>query len=105
MSIHNAHKERLVDMFLRGESVTDLSAFYAVPRRAIEAVLREAIVGLAKIAANVRNDTNEAPKEQPPELICEHCGQPDPNQDHFDAWTDDLPQGGWCCEAPKERQV
>ena len=51
MSLPNEHKERLVNMFLRGESVTDLSAFYAVTRTAVEDVLREAIVQLATLAA------------------------------------------------------
>lgn len=64
MSIGTEHKERLVNMFLRGESVTDLSAFYAVTRSSVEDVLREAIHGLSKLAANVRNDTNEPAKEQ-----------------------------------------
>ena len=51
MSLTNEHKERLVNMFLRGESVTDLSAFYAVQRQSVEDVLREAIVQLSKLAA------------------------------------------------------
>ena len=51
MSLTNEHKERLVTMFLRGESVTDLSAFYAVTRTAVEDVLREAVVQLAKLAS------------------------------------------------------
>ena len=49
MSINNEHKERLVNQFLRGESVTDLSAFYAVTRTSVEDVLREAIVQLAQL--------------------------------------------------------
>ena len=51
MSLGNDHKERLVNAFLRGKSVTDLSAFYAVPRVSIEDVLREAIMQLSKLAA------------------------------------------------------
>lgn len=43
------HKERLVKAFLRGESVTDLSAFYAVKRGTVEDVLRESILGLAAL--------------------------------------------------------
>lgn len=49
MSIDAEHKERLVRAFLSGESVTDLSAFYAVTRSAIENVLRESIMGLAAL--------------------------------------------------------
>jgi hypothetical protein len=65
MSLGNEHKERLVNAFLRGQSVTDLSAFYAVTRTNVEDVLREAITQLATLAAgNVRNDTNEPAKEQ-----------------------------------------
>ena len=66
MSVDNEHKERCVNMFLRGESVTDLSAFYAVTRTAVEDVLREAIQQLATLATaeKGRHDTNEAPKEQ-----------------------------------------
>lgn len=47
--IGTEHKERLVNMFLRGESVTDLSAFYACQRVLVEDVLREAIIGLARL--------------------------------------------------------
>lgn len=42
-------KEHLVQQFLRGQSVTDLSAFYAVQRRSVEDVLRESILGLAAL--------------------------------------------------------
>lgn len=49
MSIGTEHKERLVNAFLRGESVTDLSAFYACQRGTVEDVIREAIVGLARL--------------------------------------------------------
>lgn len=49
MSIGTEHKERLVNQFLRGDSVTDLSAFYACQRGTVEDVLREAIVGLARL--------------------------------------------------------
>lgn len=49
MSIANEHKERAVQAFLRGESVTDLSAFYAVTRTSVEDVLRESIAGLAAL--------------------------------------------------------
>lgn len=51
MSINTEHKERLVNMFLRGQSVTDLSAFYAVQRVSVEDVIREAITQLATLAA------------------------------------------------------
>lgn len=54
MSLGNEHKERLVNMFLRGESVTDLSAFYAVHRATVENVLREAITQLAALAAKTK---------------------------------------------------
>lgn len=60
MSLGNAHKERLVNAFLRGESVTDLSAFYAVTRQSVEDVLREAIHGLSTLAAG----HSEPAKEQ-----------------------------------------
>ena len=60
MSLGNEHKDRLVTMFLRGRSVTDLSAFYAVTRTAVEDVIREAIQQLATLAtAHVRHDTKE----------------------------------------------
>ena len=49
VSIGTEHKERLVNMFLRGESVADVSAFYACQRGTVEDVLREAIVGLARL--------------------------------------------------------
>lgn len=55
MSINTEHKERLVNMFLRGESVTDLSAFYAVTRTTVEIVLREAIIGLARLNQQLAN--------------------------------------------------
>lgn len=42
-------KEALVTAFLRGESVTDLSAFFAVTRSTIENVLRESILGLSAL--------------------------------------------------------
>ena len=47
--IGTEHKERLVNAFLQGESVTDLSAFFACKRGLVEDVLREAIVGLARL--------------------------------------------------------
>ena len=49
MSIDTEHKERLVNQFLRGQSITDLSAFYAVTRTSVEDVLRESITGLAAL--------------------------------------------------------
>ena len=49
MSIATEHKERLVRAFLTGESVTDLSAFYATTRSSVEEVLRESITGLAAL--------------------------------------------------------
>lgn len=49
VSIDTLHKERLVRAFLKGESVTDLSAFYACQRVSIEDVLRESITGLAAL--------------------------------------------------------
>lgn len=42
-------KEALVNAFLRGESVTDLSAYFAVTRSTVEDVLRESIMGLAAL--------------------------------------------------------
>lgn len=54
MSLTTEHKERLVAMFLRGESVTDISAFYAVQRRVVENVLREAIHGLSKLISSAQ---------------------------------------------------
>lgn len=60
MSIGTEHKERLVNMFLRGDSVTDISAFYAVQRSLVEDVLREAIVGLARLNQSL------AGKSEPP---------------------------------------
>ncbi len=36
-------------MFLEGKSVTDISAFYQCGRKQIEDILRESIVGLAKL--------------------------------------------------------
>ncbi len=48
-------KERLVNAFLRGESVTDLSAFYAVYKASIEDVLREAILGLSRLNQRLAN--------------------------------------------------
>ena len=74
MSLNNEHKERLVNMFLRGQSVTDLSAFYAVQRRSVEDVLREAIYGLARL-----NQSLAAPN--PSEL------EPTSNNGHSDAET------------------
>lgn len=56
------HKEALVTAFLRGESVTDLSAFFAVVRGTVEDVIREAIIGLSKLKApnqDVRDAKNE----------------------------------------------
>ena len=69
MSIGTEHKERLVNQFLRGESVTDLSAFYAVTRTTVEDVLREAIVGLARL-----NQSLADPKslELEPKVIIGH---------------------------------
>lgn len=111
-------KERLVNAFLRGESVTDLSAFYAVYKASVEDVLREAILGLSRLNQSLAAQPFQAPPQREsmdglvqvtvndsrsidiPGPPCEHCGQPDPHQDHFDAWTADLPQGGWTCEAP-----
>lgn len=43
----SVEKETLVRQFLRGESVTDLSAFHAMTRTHVEDVLRESISGLA----------------------------------------------------------
>ena len=60
--IGTEHKERLVNQFLRGDSVTDLSAFYACQRGTVEEVLREAIVGLARLNQALQAPVDDTPK-------------------------------------------
>ena len=65
MSLRTEDKEPLVTMFLRGESVTDISAFFAVTRTTVEQVLREAIQQLARLATTVyQMNTVDPSKEQ-----------------------------------------
>lgn len=49
MSFLQPDKPTVTQMFLQGKSVTDISAFYQCGRKQIEDILREAIVGLAKL--------------------------------------------------------
>ncbi len=49
MSFFQPDKPVVTKMFLEGQSVTDITAFYQCGRKQIEDILREAIVGLAKL--------------------------------------------------------
>lgn len=62
MNFRAPEKEKLVNAFLRGESVTDLSAYFAVTRTTVEDVLRESIMGLSALNKTLY-------KELHPELL------------------------------------
>ena len=71
MSLTTEQKTLVVSKFLRGESVTDVSAYFAVTRSTVEQVLREAIQQLAKLATSRPpadrigyHDMHNPPKEQ-----------------------------------------
>lgn len=44
-------KRHAVRLFLKGESVTDVAAFFGIHKRAIEQTLREALVQLSELAS------------------------------------------------------